>query len=116
MLLEGILEHSLYIDANPSDDCDGLSVEEIVQEYGIHGAVKHQGNGKTSTGQGQNDEAEFIHPTNVDLCDEKAVDDQEVVDSVYNGQFNAPAVKMPRVNNPFSNSPSHYSVFVKSPS
>ncbi|THU81709.1 hypothetical protein K435DRAFT_692983, partial [Dendrothele bispora CBS 962.96] len=114
MLLEGILEHGLYIDANPSDDCNGLSVEEIVQEYGIHGAVKHRGNGKTGAGQGQNDEAEFIHPTNVDLGDEEADDDQEVVDSVYDGQFNAPAVKMPRVNNPFSDSPFHYGVFVNS--
>ena len=48
MLLEGMLEHGIYLHSDLPDDCNGLTIEEIMESYGIYSKVKQCPQGRSA--------------------------------------------------------------------
>jgi hypothetical protein len=119
--LDGIIEHGVYINADPADDCKGLTVEQIIDGYGVHGVIQQRRSGKTGAGQTDEDPVDIVNLE--DAQDSSGSDDNGSDDSgsddgsesgqvnAFNSKFTAPPVHVPRVINPFADSPQLGQIF-----
>ena len=129
MLLNGILEHGTYLESNHQDDCTGLNLDQILQSYGVNGTVRQQEKGQTGAGHSSEDLIDIVSNPHIDSDDENdfEIDSERLksvfggkiaesshCDSVYDSEFNAEAVKVPRVVDPFSDSPLCREIFERS--
>jgi hypothetical protein len=110
-MLDSIIRYGIYVNTDPPDDCAGLTIEEIMKGYGIHGEIRRCGDGKTGAGQAQEDPVDVVNVDNVqdDNQDDSMVGSNDIT---FNDKFTAPPVRVPRVVNPFTNIPQLHQVFM----
>ncbi|THU78546.1 hypothetical protein K435DRAFT_699855, partial [Dendrothele bispora CBS 962.96] len=99
LLLSGMLEHGIYVDTNPPDDCEGLTIAEIEEGYGVHGNVQSRAPGQTGAGHSLEDQLDDERDSGAESTDDD--EDWEDIPTI-DDKFTAPAVKVPRMLNPFS--------------
>ncbi|KAF5338124.1 hypothetical protein D9758_015377 [Tetrapyrgos nigripes] len=111
MLLDGLLKHGVYLNANPPDECASLSEDEIMEGYGIEGHVQRLP-GQTGAGHAPEDALDDtrLHQES-DTEDDPEWEDISLPDE---DKFSAPSVKVPRVMNPFAGNQVAENIFVQS--
>ncbi|KAF5334090.1 hypothetical protein D9758_018507 [Tetrapyrgos nigripes] len=113
ILLTGMIEHGVYLDLDPPDDCDGLTLDQINESYGVRGSIQQRRDGMTGARQTAKEPIDIIRDQSIEDVDVDS--DQQIADlgTVHDGKFTAPPVKMPRIVNPFNNLPQLERVFVE---
>ncbi|THU81011.1 TPR-like protein [Dendrothele bispora CBS 962.96] len=88
------------VDSDPPDDCVGLTVEETMESYDVHGKVKRHPHGHSGAGYSQEDPIDNLeHGSSSGLEAEES--EWEEVETIHDDKFAAPPVKVPCVVDPF---------------
>ncbi|THU94738.1 hypothetical protein K435DRAFT_667877, partial [Dendrothele bispora CBS 962.96] len=97
----------------PPDDCVGLTVEETMESYGVHGKVQRRPHGHSGAGYSPEDPIDNLERGS-SSGSESEESEWEEAETIHDDKFTAPPVKVPRVVDPFSKVPRLKKVFKKS--